>query len=109
MKLGECRHARNKARSQSTQLRLARGEVFYLCRETCRGGLPSFGLTSFLGVYYKDITRYISLCTPPDSPQRYDFAGPTPNDYMDIDLSPIFGLISRFGAVSGGIWRFFAH
>jgi len=46
---------------------------------------------------------------PANSPQRYDFTRLTPNDYMDMDLSPIFGLNSRFGAVLGGIWRFFAH
>ena len=48
-----------------------------------------------------DITQYITLCPPPDFPQRYDFKGLTPNDYMDMDLSPIFGLNSRFGAVFG--------
>ena len=41
--------------------------------------------------------------SPPDSAQRYDFTGLTPNDYMDMDLSPIFGLNSRFGAVLGRI------
>ena len=41
--------------------------------------------------------------SPPNSAQRYDFTGLTPNDYMDMDLSPIFGLNSRFGAVLGGI------
>ena len=44
---------------------------------------------------------------PHDSLQHYDFTGLTPNDYMDKDLSPIFGLNSHFGAVWGGIWRFF--
>jgi hypothetical protein len=47
--------------------------------------------------------------SPLNFPQRYDFKALTPNDYMDKDLSPIFGLNSRFGAVLGGIWRFFAH
>jgi hypothetical protein len=41
--------------------------------------------------------------SPPDSAQRYDFTGLTPNDYMDMDLSLIFGLNSRFGAVLGRI------
>jgi len=41
--------------------------------------------------------------SPPNSAQRYDFTGLTPNDYMDMDLSPIFGLNSRFGAVLGRI------
>ena len=52
--------------------------------------------TPFLDVYYMDITQYITLCPPPNFPQRYDFKGLTPNDYMDMDLSPIFGLNSRF-------------
>ena len=47
--------------------------------------------------------------SPLNSPQRYDFKALTPNDYMDKDLSPVFGLNSRFGTVLGGIWRFFAH
>src|SRR6202795_3116424 len=50
---------------------------------------------------------YIFVFVPPppprDSAQRYDFTGLTPNDYMDMDLSSIFGLNSRFGAVLGGI------
>jgi len=41
--------------------------------------------------------------SPPDSAQRYDFTGLTPNNYMDMDLSSIFGLNSRFGAVLGRI------
>ena len=49
------------------------------------------------------ITQYITLCPPPDSAQRYDFTGLTPNNYMDMDLSSIFGLNSRFGAVLGRI------
>ena len=49
------------------------------------------------------ITQYITLCPPPNFPQRYDFKGLTPNDYMDMDLSSIFGLNSRFGAVLGRI------
>ena len=40
---------------------------------------------------------------PHNSLQHYDFTGLTPNDYMDMDLSPIFGLNSRFGAVLGRI------
>jgi hypothetical protein len=53
------------------------------------------------------ITQYITLRTLPPSPlnfpQRYDFKGLTPINYMDKDLSPIFGLNSRFGAVLGRI------
>ena len=41
--------------------------------------------------------------SPLNFPQRYDFKGLTPNNYMDMDLSPIFGLNSRFGAVLGRI------
>src|SRR5713226_8652829 len=78
-----------------------------------RPGVTSEGLrilavfTPFLDVYYTDITQYITLCPPPHNfPQRYDFKGLTPNDYMDMDLSPIFGLNSRFGAVLGRITHF---
>ena len=46
------------------------------------------------------ILHSILLYVPPrNSPQRYDFTGLTPNNYMDMDLSSIFGLNSRFGAV----------
>jgi hypothetical protein len=41
------------------------------------------------------------MSPPGDSLQRYDFTGLTPNDYMDMDLGPIFGLNSHFGAVLG--------
>jgi len=58
-------------------------------------------LEGYYTVYY--------FMSPPNSVQRYDFTGLTPNDYMDMDLSSIFGLNSRFGAVLGVIWRFFAH
>ena len=58
-------------------------------------------LYGYYTVYY--------FMSPPNFPQRYDFKRLTPNNYMDMDLSPIFALISRFGAVLGGIWRFFAH
>jgi len=58
-------------------------------------------LYGYYTVYY--------FMSPPNSAQRYDFTGLTPNDYMDMDLSSIFGLNSRFGAVLGVIWRFFAH
>jgi hypothetical protein len=61
--------------------------------------------TPFLDVYCMGITQYITS-TPPNSPQRYDFKGFTPSNYMDMDLSPIFGLNSRFGAVLGGITHF---
>jgi len=46
------------------------------------------------------------MSPPHNFPQRYDFKGLTPNNYMDKDLSPIFGLNSRFGAVLGGITDF---
>jgi len=52
------------------------------------------------------ITQYITLCPSPSPlnfPQRCDFKGLTPNNYMDKDLSLIFGLNSRFGAVLGRI------
>jgi hypothetical protein len=52
------------------------------------------------------ITQYITLSPSPSPlnfPQCYEFKGLTPNNHMDKDLSPIFGLNSRFGAVLGGI------
>jgi hypothetical protein len=49
------------------------------------------------------ILLYVPSPLPPDFPQRYDFTGLTPNNYMDKDLSSIFGLNSRFGAVLGRI------
>ena len=52
-------------------------------------------LEGYYTVYY--------FMSPPDFPQHYDFKGLTPNDYMDMDLSSIFGLNSRFGAVLGRI------
>jgi hypothetical protein len=52
------------------------------------------------------IIQYIM--PPPNALQRYDFTGLTPNDYMDMDSSSIFGLNSRFGAVWEGI-RAFPH
>ena len=69
-------------------------------------------LTSFLDVYYTDNIQYITLSTPPpphNSPHRYDFTGLTPNDYMDMDLGPIFGLNSHFGVVLGRIPMCFPH
>ena len=66
--------------------------------------------TPFLDVNWMGITQYITLCPPPPSPlnfpQHYDFKALTPNNYMDKDLSPIFGLNSRFGAVLGGFTLF---
>ena len=62
----------------------------------------------FVCLLYGYYTVYYFM-SPPNSAQRYDFTGLTPNDYMDMDLSSIFGLNSRFGAVLGGIWRIFAH
>ena len=69
---------------------------------------PSLGGFDFifgclLDGYY---TVYYFMPPPPSPlnfPQRYDFKGPTPNNYMDKDLSPIFGLNSHFGAVLGRI------
>ena len=43
------------------------------------------------------------LPLPLNFPQRYDFKGLTTINYMDKDLSPFFGLNSRFGAVLGRI------
>jgi hypothetical protein len=84
------------------------GEGFLFGGENCFGGYPNCGefysifgclLDGYYGVYY--------FMSPPPSPlnfpQRYDFKGVTPNNYMDKDLSPIFGLNSRFGAVLGRI------
>ena len=45
------------------------------------------------------ITQYIM---PPNVPQRYDFKGLTCKLFRNMDLSSIFGLNSRFGAVLGG-------
>jgi len=59
-----------------------------------------------LDVYLIGIIQYITLCSPPQKknfPQRYEFKGLTPNNYMDMDLSSIFGPNSRFGAVLGRI------
>ena len=47
------------------------------------------------------ILLYAPSPLPLNFPQRYDFTGLTPNNYMDKDLSPILGLNSRFGAVLG--------
>jgi hypothetical protein len=49
------------------------------------------------------ILLYAPSPSPLNFPQRYDFKALTPNNYMDKDLSPIFGLNSRFGAVLGRI------
>ena len=49
---------------------------------------------------------YSILCPPPNFLQRYDFKGLTPNDYMDMDLGPIFGQNSRFGVVWERFERF---
>jgi hypothetical protein len=46
------------------------------------------------------------MSPPHNFPQRYDFKELTPNNYMDKDLSSIFGLNSRFGAVLGGFALF---
>jgi hypothetical protein len=44
--------------------------------------------------------------SPLNFPQHYDFKALTPNNYMNKDLSPIFGLNSRFGAVLESIRAF---
>jgi hypothetical protein len=77
------------------------------CRE-CFRGTPNFSCFDsifgcLLNGYY---TVYYFRAPPPsplNSPQRYDFTGLTPNNYMDMDLSLILGLNSRFGAVLGRI------
>jgi hypothetical protein len=80
-----------------------------LAEKVASEGLRIFAVyTPFLDVYYTDITQYITLYAPPNSPQRYDFKVLTPNDYMDMDLGSIFGLNSRFGAVLEGFGAFSA-
>ena len=82
-------------------------EVFYLGGESCLGGLPN--LCNSYSIFGCLLDGYYTVhYAPPDSLQRYDFTGLTPNDYMDMDLSSIFGLNSRFGAVWEGI-RAFPH
>src|ERR1700730_4120187 len=63
----------------------------------------------FTGWVLHSILLYAPSPSPLHFPQRYDFTGLTPTNYMDMDLSSIFGLNSRFGAVLGRIWRFSAH
>jgi hypothetical protein len=55
------------------------------------------------------ILLYVPSPSPLNFPQRYDFKGLTPNNYMDMDLSSFFGLNSRFGAVFGKDSRVSAH
>jgi hypothetical protein len=82
--------------------------VFYLAEKVVFGWSPNLGcfysiFGCLLDGYY---TVYNFMYPPPsplDFPQRYDFKGLTPNNYMDKDLSPIFSLNSRFGAVLGRI------
>jgi hypothetical protein len=78
--------------------------VFYLAEKVASEGTLSLGyFGSIFGcLLYGYYTVYYFM-SPPDSPQRYDFTGLTPNDYMDMDLGLIFGLNSRFGAVLGRI------
>ena len=70
---------RNEARSQSNSIVTGTPRGFLFVPRNLLGGLPSFGLTSFLGVYYCCITQYVM---PPkkNSRQRYDFKRLTPND-----------------------------
>ena len=52
--------------------------------------------------------RPVCYVPPPKKnyPQRYDFKGLTSKLFRNMDLSSIFGLNSRFGAVWGGIRAF---
>jgi hypothetical protein len=52
LRMSECRHTRNEARSQSNSIVAGTPRGFYLYQGTCHEGLPRFGLTSFLGIYY---------------------------------------------------------
>ena len=54
------------------------------------------------------ILLYATFPLPLNFPQRYDFKGLTPINYMDKDLSSIFGLNSHFGAVLGRIREHFS-
>jgi hypothetical protein len=81
--------------------------VFYLGGESCLGGLPN--LCDCYSIFGCLLDGYYTVhYAPPNALQRYDFTGLTPNDYMDMDSSSIFGLNSRFGAVWEGI-RAFPH
>jgi hypothetical protein len=83
--------------------------VFYLAEKVASEGSPNFGgFDSIFGCLLNGYYTVYYFMSPPNSAQHYDFTGLTPNDYMDMDLSPIFGLNSRFGAIWGGIWRFSA-
>jgi hypothetical protein len=78
--------------------------VFYLAEKPAsEGPLSLGGFDSIFGCLLNWYYTLYNFTSPPNSAQRYDFTGLTPNDYMDIDLSSIFGLNSRFGAVLGGI------
>ena len=84
------------------------GEGFLLGGESCFGGYPNVcGFYSIFGCLLDGYYTVYNFMYPPPSPlnfpQRYDFKGLTPNNHMDMDLSPFFGLNSRFGAVLGRI------
>ena len=84
--------------------------VFYLCRETCLGGASElWRFILHLWMFTGWVLHSTLLYVPPNYAQCYDFTGLTPNNYMDMDLSPIFGLNSRFGAVLEGNSRVFPH
>ncbi len=70
------------------------------------------GFYSIFGCLLDGYYIVYNFMSPPNLMQHHDFKGLTPNDYMDMDLSPIFGLNSRFGAVLGRIRAcpyWFAH
>src|SRR5258708_25964747 len=46
------------------------GEGFFFCRETCVGSACEFRSHFIFGVYYTDITQYITLLPPPPPPRR---------------------------------------
>src|ERR1700674_2495553 len=79
------------------------GEGFLFGEESCLGVVSEFVLFSLRFWMFTEWVLYSEYCPPPHFPQRYDFTGLTPNNYMDMDLSPIFGLNSHFGAVLGRI------
>ena len=66
--------------------------VFYFGGESSFGGSPNFGgFDSIFGCLLDGYYTVYYFMSPPNFPQRYDFKGLTPNNYMDMDLSSIFG------------------
>src|SRR6266849_8812285 len=53
---------------------------------------------------FTELVLYSTLCPPPNFPQRSDFKRLTCKLFRNMDLSSVFGLNSRFGAV----WEGFA-